>query len=197
MTSRPFKIGIAGTHSTGKSTFIAELQSRLSADGLKVAVIRDLARAARSAGLPILDAQTVDTAFWIVAEGIRREIEASLDHDVILVDRAVFDAVGYLEAALAHSGRQTDPVRVARVRNLAIGYSQDYDAVVVTVLDPEIGLGPGRNSDLVFRRLAGERIQALAADLGRPFRLLTSATRAALCDDLTADVRARFTKTST
>lgn len=194
MTVRPFKIGIAGAHSTGKSTFIDELQSRLSANGLRVAVIRDLARAARSAGLPILGAQTVDTALWIVAEGIRREVEACLEHDVVLADRAVFDAVGYLEAAFAHSGRQADLVRIARVRNLAIGYSQDYDAVVVTVLDPEIPLGPGRDSDLVFRRLAGERIQALTLDLGRPFHLLTPATREVLCDDLTAGVRAHFSK---
>lgn len=196
MTVRPFKIGVAGAHSTGKSTFILELQSRLSAEGFKVAVIRDLARGAQSAGLPILDAQTVDTAFWIVAEGIRREIEACLDHDIVLADRAVFDAVGYLEAAFAHSGRPADPDRVACVRNLAIGYSQDYDAVVVTVLNPEIPLGPGRDPDLVFRRLAGERIQALAVDLGRPFHLLTPATRQTLVDDLTAVARARFGKPS-
>lgn len=196
MTVRPFKIGVAGTHSTGKSTFILELQSRLAAEGFKVAVICDLARAARSAGLPILDAQTVDTAFWIVAEGIRREIEACLDHDIVLADRAVFDAVGYLEAAYAHSGRQADPVRIARVRDLAVGYSQDYETIVVTVLDPEIPLGPGRDSDLEFRRLAGERIQALAVDLGRPFRLLTPATREALVDELTAAAKARSGKAS-
>lgn len=192
MTARPFKIGIAGAHSTGKSTFITELKSRLSASGLKVAVIDGLAKAARSAGLPILEAQTVDTAFWIVAEGIRREIEAGLDHDVILVDRAVFDAVGYLEAAFAHTGRLADSARIARVRDLAIGYSQDYDAVVVTVLDPEIPLGPGRDPDLVFRRLAGERIKELALDLGRSFHLLTPATYEVLCDDLTGVVRAHF-----
>lgn len=87
MTRRPFKIGIAGTHSTGKSTFIAKVEQELRGDGLRVIIVGDLATCAQKRGFPILTGHTFESTLWIMAECMRQEAEASLTADIILVDR--------------------------------------------------------------------------------------------------------------
>ena len=98
------KIGIAGTRSTGKSTFLATFASILEERGLKIGPIDDLARRAQSTGLSILTEHTFESTLWIMPECMRQEAEASLTCDVILVDRPVLDALGYLKAALEVTG---------------------------------------------------------------------------------------------
>lgn len=98
-----------------------------------------------------------------MAEGLRREAEASLSANVILVDRPTLDALGYLEAALEVSGRTICPERLAEVRALAENHTSDYDVVVVTVLNADIPLGEGRNADARYRHAAATHNDALVA----------------------------------
>lgn len=177
MTRRTLKIGVAGTHSTGKSTLLDALKARLEAEGLRVAIVKDLARAAQDAGFPILTKQTPDTALWIMAEGMRRETVAGLTSDIVLVDRPIFDALGYLEAALDVTGRARDAVRHTILEDIARSYSRGYHLLVITKLDMALPLGPGRDGDAVFREVAGQRILAFAESLGRGFTTMTSANR--------------------
>lgn len=163
---RPYvKIGVAGTHSTGKSSLLNALLEIFTNEGWRVGLVNDLAISARGAGLPILHQQTDDTALWIMAEGIRREIEVAQSADIILVDRPLFDALGYLEAALEITGRERDPVRHAILETLVTGYAPDYDLLIVTELDANVPLGEGRDTDEVFRAAAGRRITAVAERL--------------------------------
>lgn len=189
MTRRALKIGVAGTHSTGKSTLLTELNRVLTADGLRVATVGNLAIGARSAGFPILMDQTEETALWIVSEGIRRETEAGLDRDVVLIDRPVFDAIGYLEAALEISGRAADTARLEMLRAMARTYSREYDIVVVTRLDDSLPLGAGRDTDEAFRRGAGEKILAFAGGLDREVLAMTSANADEIARTVVASVR--------
>ncbi len=192
MKRRYFKIGIAGTHSTGKSTFLDSLKIKIEQQGLRVGVIKDLARAARNEGFPILKEQTEDTALWIMAEGIRREVAATLCSDVILVDRAIFDALGYLEAALEITHRERDDARHAMLEGMCRSYCQDYDLIIVTVLDQSMPLGEGRDPDENFRALAGDKIRAIADKLGRPFIIMTSKDRESVQDEVVSLVRSRL-----
>jgi GTPase SAR1 family protein len=52
---RPVTIAVAGTHSTGKTTFIARLAHELRRDKITVAHVADLGEDAMSLGLPLLD----------------------------------------------------------------------------------------------------------------------------------------------
>ena len=144
MNRRALKVGVAGTHSTGKTTLLSSLKGRLVDEGLRVTVVKNLARAARDAGFAILTQQTEDTALWIMSEGIRRESSATLISDVILVDRAIFDALGYLEAALQVTGRSRDERRHPILEGISRSYARDYDLLVITKLDEAIPLGQGR-----------------------------------------------------
>lgn len=86
-------IAVAGTHSTGKSSFLKEVEARLNAHGLRVARVVDTASRARDAGFPILRDHVYEGTLWIMAEGLRQEMEAALKSDVVLVDRPPLDAL--------------------------------------------------------------------------------------------------------
>lgn len=132
---------------------------------------------------------TIDSTLWIMAECMRREAEASLVADVILVDRPVSDALGYLEGALAVSGRSVDAERLATLKALARAYAAEYDILIETVLDIEVPLGPARDKDPELR-LAAARYIAQFADQFRPDRLkLTSQNRSQVCEDVMSSIR--------
>ncbi len=98
-------IGITGTHSTGKSTFFEKVRKQAERRGLRVERVGDVATRCQAAGFPILRDHTFESTLWIIASVISSELEFALKCDLILVDRPVSDAIGYLEAALASTYR--------------------------------------------------------------------------------------------
>ena len=99
-------IGIAGTHSTGKTTYFNQLIKRAGDMGIKAVRVGDFATDCRKVGLPILEDHTFESTLWIIASVIKSEIEAGIGADLVLVDRPVVDALGYLNAALEIQGRE-------------------------------------------------------------------------------------------
>lgn len=91
----PVVIGVVGTHSTGKSTFLARLAHDLRAQGVQVATVADLGEEAQRRGLPMLFNHTWASTLWFITRGISQELEAWPHADVVLVDRAAPDALGY------------------------------------------------------------------------------------------------------
>lgn len=158
-----FKLAVTGTHSTGKSTFLTALEARLVGRGLRVGRVDNLAVRARALGFPILAGHTIESTLWIIAECLRQEAELSLTRDVILVDRPVLDAVGYLMAAIEVSGRSVDENRVARLLDIVRAHIGDYNLLIKTVLDPSIPLGDGRDTNEALRQAADRHIAELVA----------------------------------
>jgi hypothetical protein len=183
---RPIKIGVAGTHSTGKSSFLEALAPVLQQLCLKPANIGGLADRAKALGFPILADHTFDSTLWIMAEGLRQEAEASLRCNVILVDRPVPDALGYLLAALEVSGRQEDPRRIEELVAIARAHAGDYDILIITSPDPNIPLGDGRDSDSQLRVAAANHIDSLISEFAPGAWRLTSSN----ADELVARTRA-------
>ncbi|WP_197043596.1 AAA family ATPase [Saccharothrix sp. NRRL B-16314] len=171
---KPVVVAVLGTHSTGKSVFLARLAHELRREQIQVATVADLGEQAQRVGLPILRNHTWASTLWIITRGISDELESWLHGDVVLVDRAVPDALGYYRAALAHRGEQPDPDVQTRLETLVRDHSTSYDLVYRTVLDPGIPLGDNkpRDPDQVFRELADHHVGAVLRDLGLPHRLL-------------------------
>lgn len=174
MNPKPIKIGIAGTHSTGKSTLLSTIGRAVTERGFAVGRINDLATRALAFGFPILTQHTYESTLWIMAEGLRQETEASLSKDVILVDRPIFDALGYFEAALEISGRQADPRRLDELRTIARVHAPEYDLLIVTTLDRSVPLGPGRDQNEQYREAAGRRIALLTSKIAPNALQMTS-----------------------
>jgi len=161
VTSRPCKIAVAGTHSTGKTTFLRRLEDELARRGFSPRYVHDSAVNARDLGFPILRDHTFESTAWIMAEAIRLETVASLSADVILVDRPLPDALGYLVAALEVTGRSLTPGRLERLEAICTGWMGEYDLTFVTQLDRDIPIGPGRDDDHEFRIAAGLAVSSI------------------------------------
>lgn len=169
---QPVTIAVVGTHSTGKSTFLARLAHELRRTGLQVSTVADLGEQAQRMGLPILWNHTWTSTLWIMTRGISNELEAWLHGDVVLVDRAVSDALGYYRAALEYRGEAScDPEGLAYLEMLARAHSDRYHLVFRTQLDPDIPLGTTkvRDGNQKFRALADRHVEAVMTELALPW----------------------------
>lgn len=173
---RPVMIAVLGTHSTGKSTFLARLAHDLRCQRLEVATVADLGEQAQRIGLPILFNHTWASTLWIITRGISNELEAWLHADVVLVDRGVPDALGYYRAALAYRDEPADEPVLGYLEALVRGHSSRYDLMFRTTLDRSIPLGDNKTRDTQseFRALADRHIGLVLNDLDLPHELLPS-----------------------
>ncbi|MBB4966364.1 AAA family ATPase [Saccharothrix violaceirubra] len=174
LVERPVVLGVLGTHSTGKSTFLARLAHDLRRDGVQVSTVADLGEQAQRAGLPILRNHTWASTLWIVTRGVSDELAAWPHCDVLLVDRPVPDALGYYRAALADRCETSDPEVTARLHRLVVDHSRHYDLLYRTVVDPGIPLGVDkpRDTDAEFRLLVDHHLGVVLDEFALPHRLL-------------------------
>src|SRR5579859_6455063 len=112
-----------------------------------------------------------------MAECLRFEAEASLQNDVILVDRPVIDALGYLHAGLQVSARTIDSRRSGELMTIVKAHTPDYDILIRTALDTDIAVGEGRDSDEAFRAEAARSIEQLVNQIEPQAFILTSRNR--------------------
>ncbi|WP_433270758.1 AAA family ATPase [Actinosynnema sp. CS-041913] len=164
---KPITIGVTGTHSTGKSTFLARLAHDLRKNNIQVATVADLGEQAQRLGLPILHNHTWASTMWFITHGISLELAVWPHAEVVLVDRPVPDALAYYRAALAHRDEHADPDTHARLEAVVRSHVHVYDLLYRTTLDPDIPLGTDkpRDPDTAFRRLADHHVRQVLHDL--------------------------------
>jgi predicted ATPase len=162
------KLAICGTHSTGKTTLLQSLQSVLRGGGYSVTTVGDLAVEARSHGFPILRDHTFESTLWIMTRGITLELEAELNADIVLVDRPVPDAMGYLLAALKHRGVCLPSSQLDYLRLLAQQHAATYHRIFKTSIDPTkpIDGAKQRDMDFSFRAQVALELERVFMDLG-------------------------------
>jgi len=182
------KLGIAGTHSTGKSTLVSQLETLLVDRGLRVKRVADVATEALKAGFPILRDHTFESTLWIMSRGVSRELEAGLEADVVLVDRPIMDALAYLFAALAYRGTTLSQEQSEYLLDLARHHSRTYAVICKTVLDSSIPLGPGRDEDLAFRSSVASQLNSVFSKLSLSHRVVVPGP--AFIDLLSGDIGA-------
>jgi hypothetical protein len=161
LSRRSYRIAVAGTHSTGKTTFLEMLRREFERRGEVVAYVHESALNARKLGFPILADHTFESTVWLIARAMELEAVATLEADVILVDRPVLDAIGYLLAALEHTGRVIGPDRLERLEAICAAWAPEYDLVFLTLLNPFVSVGEGRDGDPCFRLRAADAVAAV------------------------------------
>lgn len=189
----PKFIAFTGTHSTGKTTFVEKLRDIAEKRELRVGKVQDCASECASAGFSILKDHTFSSTLWIMATVIREEQHEGLNADLVIVDRPVSDAIGYLEAALAATGRDVPTEDRNYLYALAKLHSPRYDLLFKTVLDESVPLGPGRDPDLAYRKEVDSRIGAALSQLGvQPLNPLNGddfAQAVALIDSIAEEIK--------
>lgn len=171
---RGITVGVTGTHSTGKSTFLARLAHELRLRHFDVATVSDLGEEARRIGMPILFNHTWASTMWFITRGMSNELEAWLHADVLLIDRPIPDALGYYRAALEYREQVAHPKARTFLENMVRDHSRHYDLVFRTELDPMIPLGSNKERDdnARFRRLADQHIKGVLDELQLPYQPL-------------------------
>ncbi|MFG3255251.1 AAA family ATPase [Streptomyces sp. NPDC048172] len=168
------RIAVAGTHSTGKTTLLDRLETKLRATGLTVArPPGSFAVRAAELGFPKLQQQSPECAEWIIASSTAAVAEATLHADVVLMDRSAIDPMAYYLAALEHSDHEPDPAVVERLSALVAAHTAAYDGLLATVLDPAIPLGPHRDRDLEYRAAVDRYVHDILRNLRIPHQWIT------------------------
>ncbi len=88
------KIGIMGTHGTGKTTFAMTLAADLKREDPKTRVGL-VSEVARSCPFEINENAGRQAQAWIFHQQFVKEIEAASRNDIIVCDRTVLDALAY------------------------------------------------------------------------------------------------------
>jgi hypothetical protein len=175
------KLAICGTHSTGKTSLLRNVESVLRERGYTVGRVAELAVEARKRGFPILRDHTFGSTLWIMARGITLELEAGLAADVVLVDRPVPGAMDYLLAALKHRGSHLEIHRTNYLRCLVKEHAGTYQRIFKTVIDDAkaIDSTKPRDMDPEFRLQVAVELDHLFDDLRIPFEALNTEPDAA------------------
>ncbi len=162
MVKPPVRIGIIGTHSTGKTLLMRRIEMELRALGAPVARVGGLGKKAAELGLPKMQRHTELSTEWVIATGVAAELTGAIRADVVLADQAPPGALAYYTAALKHRGEQPDPVTLDRLHALVATQTPKYDLLFATVLDPDAPV-TGHGYDPAFRDLVDAEVHAYLA----------------------------------
>lgn len=171
----PIRIGVLGTHSTGKTTLLKRIEMEVRGHGISVARTGRLAKRAAGIGLPKMQHHTAASTEWIIAQGIADEIAAAAQGaEVVLADRASLDAIAYLHAAVEFRGEHLHRLERERLRLLASTQAPKYDLLFATVLDPDVPVDQSHDYDPRYRLLVDQHVHGLLADDPIPHVRVTS-----------------------
>ncbi|NEA48432.1 AAA family ATPase [Streptomyces sp. SID10815] len=175
MVTTPVRIGVLGTHSTGKTTLLKRIEMELLGHGVSVARTGRLARRAAGIGLPKTHQHTAASTEWIIAQGIADEIAAAAQGaQVVLADRAPLDALAYLHAAVEYRADHLHRREKGRLRLLVSTQLPKYHLLLATVLDPDVPVDEGHDYDSRYRKLVDRHVHELLADDAVPHTRVTS-----------------------
>ncbi|WP_327289668.1 AAA family ATPase [Streptomyces sp. NBC_01198] len=166
-TSPPVRIGITGTHSTGKTLLLKRIEMELRSHGVAVARTGRLAKRAAALGFPKMHHHTAASTEWIICQGVADTLAAEAQGaDVVLIDRAPIDALAYYGAALEFRNEAADPLEHERLQLLAATQHPTFALLLATVLDPDIPASAtdGHPYDPHYRTLVDTHIRTLLAE---------------------------------
>ncbi|MBT3394476.1 MAG: ATP-binding protein [Waddliaceae bacterium] len=153
------KIGILGTHGTGKTTLSYALAVFYKNKGLNTKIVNETAR---SCPFPLDAEMSPEAGLWIYHSHITKELEAQArNFDICICDRTAIDSFLYLHVQSAET-----PMTYAVEKN-AISWLETYDLLVHLVPDKEYEktntLFSGEEQ--AFRQRTQDMFSAYLADL--------------------------------
>jgi nicotinamide riboside kinase len=153
------KIGVVGTHSTGKTTFIRRLKDFLDDKGFNVYIIEELARKSRKDSLKRFTIQKIIIEEQIKKErAMKRRLEMMDEKDngryVMITDRTTIDNFAYLELS-GFEGKRVEKRFLEKIRT----NDQSYDIIIYSPLIHKIEEDGFRDKNELFRLLIDEEIR--------------------------------------
>ncbi|MFJ2400392.1 hypothetical protein ACIOUE_03750 [Streptomyces xanthochromogenes] len=177
-STKLIRIGVMGTHSTGKSLLMRRIEMELRGLDIPVQRTGQLGRRAALVPLPKMQHHTVESTRWVLATGMADEIAATAREDdapvrVVLADRACWDALAYFRAALEWRGASVPRTDREALHQLAAAHTP-YDLLFATVLDPSIPVQPKHDYDARYRVLVDHHTHMLLREDSIPHLRVTA-----------------------
>lgn len=169
-----FLIGVAGTHSTGKSSFCKELSENLLTLNINVSIVPSFGKLASELKIPLLTDHTYQSTYWFITKTLESKNKQMESSDVVIVDRPEIDSLAYWKAALEYNKKICNPEEMTEIETLILENSKIYSHLFATKLDPLIPLGPGRDDDLKFREMVDFHLHDSIKLLPNKFMILES-----------------------
>lgn len=168
---KKIKIGISGSHSTGKTTFIKRLEKSLSDKSIKFKSVSDLAI---KCPLPILCNHTVESTLWIASKGITDEVETEYKYDIVIADRPILDCWAYFNAVCKNRYEETNP-KLQTLKSMISNWLPTYDIIYQTVINENISIedNKGRYLKEEYRSQIGTEMINASRQFNITPRLLT------------------------
>lgn len=154
-----YKIGLIGTHGTGKTALAALIAGELKRRGIEAKFIGEIATKAKEKGLPINESTSIKAQLWILHSQFAEELAYANqrkdrpNYDVLICDRGP-DNYCYLEHNL---GRNEYALQVTLGHLQIAPYSRLY---LLPVVHTEIVAGSGtRALNPVFQKEMDQKIR--------------------------------------
>ncbi|MFD9503472.1 AAA family ATPase [Streptomyces sp. NPDC060035] len=176
---QPIRVGVMGTHSTGKTMLLKRIEMELRAHGVPVTRTGRIGRRAAHIGLPKMQKHTEASTEWVIAQGIADELAAAAQLDpgpaqVVLADRAALDALSYFHAAQEWRTEHPNRLERERLRLLAFTQAPKYDLLLATVLDTAVQVEPKHDYDARYRILVDQHTHRILAEDALSHQRVTS-----------------------
>ncbi|PIN87728.1 hypothetical protein COV12_02270 [Candidatus Woesearchaeota archaeon CG10_big_fil_rev_8_21_14_0_10_32_24] len=166
-----YKIGLIGTHGTGKTALAALIEGELKRRGIEAIKLPEISTEARKRGLSINRGTNLTTQMWILHQQFANELELSgnsshgTDYQVIITDRGP-DNYCYLEQGVGEN-------RYALEMTLGHLTHFPYDAMyLLPRINGNISQNGTRDLDQNFQRIMDEKIRLFLEKYNITHRIL-------------------------
>ena len=88
MKKEKIKIGILGTHGTGKTSLSYLIAHELKKKDKDVGLIQEVVR---GCPLPVNESTGLESQLWTISKQVEKEIEVQAKHDYVVTDRTILD----------------------------------------------------------------------------------------------------------
>jgi nicotinamide riboside kinase len=148
------KIGLCGTHSSGKTTLLNMLKEEFKTVNL-------VSEAARKCPFPINEKTGFKSQEWIFREQVRQELNAPLN-EITISDRTVYDQLAYIMYAYELGNITHEEYEVLQRYISAWGWTYDY-IIYLPIEFPLVEDGI-RSTSEDYRRIIDDKIQLILMD---------------------------------
>jgi len=124
------KIGLLGTHCTGKTTFAKDICEEIP--GYMVS------ESARDCPYPLNQSGDIRSQMWILTEQMRRETAAVCENATVVCDRTTIDNMAYAQWLFDHG--RLNPRYYQPYIDAAASWISTYDVLIYVPFDPSIPL---------------------------------------------------------
>ena len=135
------KVGLCGSHSTGKTTLIQQLKKEMPRLNL-------VSEAARDCPYPINEKTNFRSQEWIFRTQVKRELDAALD-DITISDRTVYDQLAYIRYAYEEGNITYDEYML--LERYITKWGKTYDYIVYLPIEFSLEKDGIRSTDEFYR----------------------------------------------